>query len=73
MNLSVPDKVKFLKTAVDANGEYNGSYPALINEMMTVLKKSDTFYFKPLIINGYLTAVNLFCSRNEAVEITGYV
>ena len=40
---------------------------------MTVLKKSDTFYFKRLIINGYLTAVNLFCSRNEAVEITGYV
>lgn len=37
------------------------------------LKEEDILYFKPLIRNEYLQAVNLFCIRNEQGHIAGFL
>ena len=36
------------------------------------LKEEDILYFKPLILNTYLDAVELSCIRNEESEILGF-
>lgn len=37
------------------------------------LKEADIQYFKPLIYNEYLHAVNLFCVRNEDNKMVGFL
>ena len=37
------------------------------------LKEEDIAYFKPLILNAYLDAVELRCIRNEETEIIGFL
>ena len=37
------------------------------------LKEEDIQYFKPLILNEFLKAVNLFCIRNEQGHIVGFL
>ncbi len=37
------------------------------------LKEEDIAYFKPLILNTYLDAVELRCIRNEAEKIIGFL
>ncbi|WP_226998902.1 GNAT family N-acetyltransferase [Flavisolibacter tropicus] len=37
------------------------------------LKEEDIQYFKPLILNEFLQAVNLFCIRNERGHIVGFL
>jgi putative acetyltransferase len=37
------------------------------------LKEEDIQYFKPLILNEYLQAVNLYCTRNERGHIIGFL
>jgi len=37
------------------------------------LKEEDIQYFKPLILNEFLKAVNLFCVRNEQGRIAGFL
>lgn len=37
------------------------------------LKEEDILYFKPLIRNEYLQAVNLFCIRDERGHIAGFL
>ena len=37
------------------------------------LKEEDIAYFKPLILNTYLDAVELRCIRNEETEIIGFL
>ena len=37
------------------------------------LKEEDIQYFKPLILNEFLRAVNLFCIRNEQGHVVGFL
>jgi putative acetyltransferase len=37
------------------------------------LKEEDILFYKPLILNEYLKAVALFCIRNEAGRIEGFL
>lgn len=37
------------------------------------LKEEDIQFFKPLILNQYLDAVRLFCTRNTNNDITGFL
>lgn len=37
------------------------------------LKEEDIQYFKPLILNDFLKAVNLFCTRGERGHISGFL
>lgn len=37
------------------------------------LKEEDILYFKPLILNEYLKAVNLYCIRNEQGRVAGFL
>ena len=37
------------------------------------LKEEDIAYFKPLILNTYLDAVQLRCVRNEEQKIVGFI
>jgi putative acetyltransferase len=37
------------------------------------LRESDILYFKPLILNEYLSAVQLVCVRNESGQIEGFI
>jgi putative acetyltransferase len=37
------------------------------------LKEEDIQYFKPLILNEFLPAVKLFCTRNERGHIIGFL
>jgi putative acetyltransferase len=48
-------------------------WEASVRATHTFLKESDILYFKPLILNEYLAAVDLFCTKNESGEITGFV
>ncbi|WP_242927670.1 GNAT family N-acetyltransferase [Pontibacter vulgaris] len=37
------------------------------------LKEEDILYFKPLILNEFLKAVDLYCERDKAGSITGFL
>ncbi len=37
------------------------------------LKEEDILYFKPLILNEFLKAVDLYCERDETGSITGFL
>lgn len=56
--------------------EYNevvNIWEASVRATHHFLKEEDIQYFKPLILNTYLDAVELKCVRNEEGEITGFL
>ncbi|QSB29210.1 GNAT family N-acetyltransferase [Flavobacterium sp. CLA17] len=56
--------------------EYNevvNIWEASVRATHHFLKEEDIQYFKPLIFNTYLDAVELKCIRNEKGEITGFL
>ncbi|MDR7211556.1 GNAT family N-acetyltransferase [Flavobacterium piscis] len=56
--------------------EYNevvNIWEASVRATHHFLKEEDIQYFKPLIFNTYLDAVELKCVRNEEGEITGFL
>jgi putative acetyltransferase len=59
---------------------HNSEYPAIVDVWEAsvrathdFLKEKDIQYFKPLILNTYLDAVDLRCIRNEKKEIVGFL
>lgn len=59
-----------------AKAEYNKVvelWEASVRATHHFLKEEDIAYFKPLILNTYLDAVELRCIRNDAKEIIGFL
>ncbi|MEM6719257.1 MAG: GNAT family N-acetyltransferase [Bacteroidota bacterium] len=67
-----------MKHSIDTihNSEYEevvAIWEASVRATHDFLKEEDIQYFKPLILNTYLDAVDLQCIRNEQKEIIGFL
>lgn len=66
----------FENIQVASTGDYQeivDVWEASVRATHHFLKEEDIQYFKPLILNQFLQAVNLYCIRNERGHIIGFL
>src|SRR5262245_60513936 len=74
--MSIDPMPIFANIQVDSADDYQeivDVWEASVRATHHFLKEEDIQYFKPLILNEYLQAVNLYCTRNERGHIIGFL
>jgi putative acetyltransferase len=71
----INNKMNYKIETINKNEYYEvvNIWEASVRSTHHFLKEEDIQYFKPLIFNTYLDAVELKCVRNEEGEITGFL